>query len=70
MSAAGKGIYDTEVSITFSFHFFLYFFNTEKLSDLYENYFLHVGIEEESVVWALETPRHLSLSHKTGSEEF
>lgn len=34
----------------FSYPYFFFFFYTEKLSDFYKNYLIHVGIKEESVI--------------------
>lgn len=50
MSAAGKGSYDTEFSITFSFWdiliflIIIIFLITERLSDFYKKQLVHVGI--------------------------
>lgn len=55
MSAAGKGSYDTEFSITFSFWdilvflIFIIFLITERLSDFYKKHLLGVGVKENSV---------------------
>lgn len=49
MSAAGKGSYDTEFSITFSFwdiliFLIIIFLITERLSDFYKKQLVHVDI--------------------------